>query len=137
MSSAHPLNEKHEAGLDPSTSTEVLLDQTGSTGAYDYMMMTMSPPSTSPSANSSAPSSTPTASSSSTGDRAKTGRPNKWTASRQRKLARLYLYSLLPREDIPRALAEKEDSWTPGSVTAMLIAFNSSRSTGKSRQRRL
>jgi hypothetical protein len=53
------------------------------------------------------------------GDHAKkTGRPNKWTASRQRKLARLYLYTTLSREEIPRALAEKEDAWTPKLVTS-------------------
>jgi len=44
----------------------------------------------------------------------KTGRPNNWTASRTRKLARLYLYSDLPPTDIPEAL--REDNWVPGFV---------------------
>ncbi|PMD31522.1 ankyrin [Hyaloscypha variabilis F] len=66
------------------------------------------------SAKTSAPSSTPTASSNSGGKGAKQGRPNKWSASRQRKLARLYLYTILPREDIPRVLKDDGDNWTPG-----------------------
>lgn len=45
---------------------------------------------------------------------AKPGRPNKWTASRQRKLVRLYLYSTLPPKDIAKALREEEDKWEPG-----------------------
>lgn len=42
------------------------------------------------------------------------GRPNKWTASRQRKLARLYLCTLLPKEDIREALKETTEDWEPG-----------------------
>ncbi|PMD34833.1 ankyrin [Hyaloscypha variabilis F] len=41
----------------------------------------------------------------------KTGRPNQWSASRQRKLARLYLYSILPPNEIRQALEEKVDNW--------------------------
>jgi hypothetical protein len=55
------------------------------------------------------------ASSSSSGDgRPKTGRPNKWTLKRQRRLARLSLYSTIKREDVPKVL--HEDDWEPGSV---------------------
>ena len=42
----------------------------------------------------------------------KIGRPNKWTASRQRKLARLYIFSRLPPRDISKALSN--DDWIPG-----------------------
>lgn len=44
----------------------------------------------------------------------KRGRPSKWTKSRQRKLARLYLYSNLPPKDISLALEEKDSNWKPG-----------------------
>jgi len=46
----------------------------------------------------------------------KTGRPNHWTPSRQRKLERLYLYSILPPNDIRQALGEKIKKWMPGSA---------------------
>jgi hypothetical protein len=42
----------------------------------------------------------------------KLGRPKKWTASRQRKLARLYIFSRLPPKDIPKVL--QDDDWVPG-----------------------
>ncbi|KAH8803306.1 hypothetical protein F5884DRAFT_503615 [Xylogone sp. PMI_703] len=64
--------------------------------------------------SSTAPSSSSTESWGSAIKGVKQGRPNKWTSSRQRKLARLYLYTSLPREDIPRVLKDKEDNWTPG-----------------------
>ncbi|KAF4632142.1 hypothetical protein G7Y89_g5988 [Cudoniella acicularis] len=44
--------------------------------------------------------------------RAKAGRKNHWTPSRQRELARLYLYSSLKPQDIPKAL--KDEGWLPG-----------------------
>ncbi|KAH7336417.1 hypothetical protein BKA65DRAFT_553069 [Rhexocercosporidium sp. MPI-PUGE-AT-0058] len=42
------------------------------------------------------------------------GRPNQWTASRQRKLARLYLYTSLPTKDIRQALKDRDSDWFPG-----------------------
>ncbi len=53
------------------------------------------------------------------GQSAKPGRPNKWTASRDRKLARLYLYSNLPQQDIAKALRD-QDGWQPGLVVSTL-----------------
>ncbi|PVH88680.1 hypothetical protein DL98DRAFT_524327 [Cadophora sp. DSE1049] len=47
-------------------------------------------------------------------DRTKIGRPSKWTASRQRKLARLYLFTTLQPKDIREALKEKDPNWMPG-----------------------
>ncbi|RKF48978.1 putative ankyrin repeat protein [Golovinomyces cichoracearum] len=49
----------------------------------------------------------------------KRGRPSKWTKSRQRKLARLYLYSTLPPKDISQALEEKESNWKPGKESTV------------------
>ncbi|KUJ13222.1 ankyrin [Mollisia scopiformis] len=75
---------------------------------------------TSPSANSSAGSSTPIKS---TTPKTKSGRPSKWSASRQRKLARLYLYTNLPREDIPRVLkvenGNNKENWVPGKESTI------------------
>jgi hypothetical protein len=44
----------------------------------------------------------------------KMGRPNQWTTTRSRKLARVYLYSTLPTKDIGRVL--QNDSWPPRFV---------------------
>ena len=41
----------------------------------------------------------------------KMGRPNQWTKTRSRKLARVYLYSTLPTKDISRVL--QDDNWLP------------------------
>ncbi|KAI6248215.1 hypothetical protein HI914_03087 [Erysiphe necator] len=49
----------------------------------------------------------------------KRGRPSKWTKSRQRKLARLYLYSTLPPKDISQALEEKDSNWKPGKESTV------------------
>ncbi|CAD6503348.1 BgTH12-03014 [Blumeria graminis f. sp. triticale] len=49
----------------------------------------------------------------------KRGRPSKWTKSRQRKLARLYLYSTLPPKDISQALEEKDSKWKPGKESTV------------------
>ena len=64
----------------------------------------------------------------------KVGRPNNWTPSRQRELARLYLYSILPPEDIPKAL--KVEGWQPGffhlfQSKARLLTIYRVVSTGK------
>ncbi|CZR60226.1 uncharacterized protein PAC_10122 [Phialocephala subalpina] len=73
-----------------------------------------SPASTLPASDSS--SLYPATTSSSAGKVAgKAGRPNNWTPSRQRELARLYLYSILPPKDIPKAL--KDEGWQPGLFT--------------------
>ncbi|KUJ15364.1 uncharacterized protein LY89DRAFT_735483 [Mollisia scopiformis] len=47
----------------------------------------------------------------------KIGRPSQWTESRQRKLARLYLYSNLPPKDIRLALHDRSDNWLPEKET--------------------
>ena len=53
----------------------------------------------------------------------KTGRPNGWTDSRKRKLARLYLYTNLPPKDICQALKDNESGWKPGSVEVLPDMF--------------
>ncbi|KAH6673142.1 hypothetical protein B0J14DRAFT_65077 [Halenospora varia] len=47
--------------------------------------------------------------------RARPGPKSKWNPSRQRKLTRLYLYTDILAQDIPKAL--KEDNWKPGGVS--------------------
>ena len=70
------------------------------------------PLSTSPGVNSSPESSG--GSESPNTDRTKIGRPSNWTASRQRKLSRLYLFTTLQPKDIREALKEKDPNWMPG-----------------------
>ncbi|KAH8670282.1 hypothetical protein BGZ60DRAFT_527756 [Tricladium varicosporioides] len=77
-----------------------------------------SPGSTSTSTSTSISGSTATHSTSSTSDgaiRAKPGPKSKWSLSRQRKLTRLYLYTDILAQDIPKAL--KEGNWKPGGVS--------------------
>ena len=49
----------------------------------------------------------------STRGKVKTGRRPKWTASRERALARLYLYTSLPPKDIRRVLQDEDNNFKP------------------------
>ncbi|KAH6671011.1 hypothetical protein B0J14DRAFT_485119 [Halenospora varia] len=74
-------------------------------------------PKSTPTSTSTSPESSTKGSSPNIDQASKTGRPNKWTTSRQRKLTRLYLYSLLQPKEICEILKEKGDDnkviWGP------------------------